>query len=38
MLARADSLYHQEIVHYPSSRVHQLQRRVDRLEKELAEV
>ncbi|GAA6048989.1 hypothetical protein JCM3770_005428 [Rhodotorula araucariae] len=34
-LVKRNSLYHQEVVHYPSSQVHQLQQRVDRLEQEL---
>ncbi|GAA5921391.1 hypothetical protein JCM3775_003026 [Rhodotorula graminis] len=37
-LVKHNSLYHQEVVHYPSSRVHQLQQRVDRLEKELSQL
>ncbi|GAA5834876.1 hypothetical protein JCM9279_007134 [Rhodotorula babjevae] len=37
-LVKRNSLYHQEVVHYPSSRVHQLQQRVDRLEKELSQL
>lgn len=37
-LSPADSLWHQEVVHYPSSQVYSLQRRVQKLESDLVQV
>ncbi|GAA5949791.1 hypothetical protein JCM21900_004201 [Sporobolomyces salmonicolor] len=37
-LVKRNSLYHQEAVHYPSSEVHRLRRRVERLETDLVQL
>ncbi|GAA5867312.1 hypothetical protein JCM1840_005024 [Sporobolomyces johnsonii] len=37
-LVKKNSLYHQEVVHYPSSEVHLLRRRVERLENDLVQL